>query len=170
MGTLRSNECLFERERIAHDAFLRVIKIEWRRGSGERTRSRRKIVYQRNFTNLHSFVCSSLMARGKRVRVTRFAGCEARARFAHNSDTVNRIIYHFRLLSSRSNWIAQVLATLHDYPCLSACIALVHYISACVRLAWKMVNHAIPYHLDQDISLGKFKAHYEAASFSLLQL
>nr|XP_029729680.1 uncharacterized protein LOC109415420 [Aedes albopictus] len=48
----------------------------------------------------------------------------------------------------------QVLSTLHEYPCLEACIPLIHYISDCVRLAWKMTNQAVPYYLDTDFTLG----------------
>lgn len=48
----------------------------------------------------------------------------------------------------------QVLSTLHEYPCLETCLPLLHYISACVRLAWKMANHMVPYYLDQDFALG----------------
>lgn len=49
----------------------------------------------------------------------------------------------------------QVLSTLHEYPCLEACIPLIHYISDCVRLAWRMVNQTNPYYLDTDFTLGK---------------
>uniref|UniRef100_A0A182M7M0 Mitochondria-eating protein n=2 Tax=Myzomyia TaxID=59140 RepID=A0A182M7M0_9DIPT len=48
----------------------------------------------------------------------------------------------------------QVLSTLHEYPCLEACIPLIHYISDCVRLAWRMVNQTNPYYLDTDFTLG----------------
>ncbi|EDS35945.1 conserved hypothetical protein [Culex quinquefasciatus] len=48
----------------------------------------------------------------------------------------------------------QVLSTLHEYPCLEACIPLIHYISDCVRLAWKMTNQTVPYYLDTDFTLG----------------
>ena len=48
----------------------------------------------------------------------------------------------------------QVLSTLHEYPCLETCIPLIHYISDCVRLAWKMVNQTNPYYLDMDFTLG----------------
>lgn len=64
---------------------------------------------------------------------------------------VTFVIFHF--LSTSNN---QVLATLHDYPCLSTCVSLLHYISICVRLAWKMANHVVPYYLDQDITVGEF--------------
>ena len=49
----------------------------------------------------------------------------------------------------------QVLSTLHEYPCLESCPPLIHYVSACVRLAWKMVNQKVPYYLDNDFNLGK---------------
>uniref|UniRef100_A0A1A9WN15 Mitochondria-eating protein n=1 Tax=Glossina brevipalpis TaxID=37001 RepID=A0A1A9WN15_9MUSC len=48
----------------------------------------------------------------------------------------------------------QVLSTLHEYPCLESCPPLTHYVSNCVRLAWKMVNQKIPYYLDTDFNLG----------------
>ncbi|XP_053698440.1 uncharacterized protein LOC128745398 [Sabethes cyaneus] len=48
----------------------------------------------------------------------------------------------------------QVLSTLHEYPCLETCVPLIHYISDCVRLAWKMTNQIIPYYLDTDFTLG----------------
>ncbi|XP_055594654.1 uncharacterized protein LOC129745527 [Uranotaenia lowii] len=48
----------------------------------------------------------------------------------------------------------QVLSTLHEYPCLETCIPLIHYISDCVRLAWKMSNQTVPYYLDTDFTLG----------------
>lgn len=53
----------------------------------------------------------------------------------------------------------QVLSTLHEYPCLETCTPLLHYISGCVRLAWKMANHLVPYYLDQDFALGKSSIH-----------
>lgn len=63
----------------------------------------------------------------------------------------------FLLIVNRINLIHffQVLSTLHEYPCLETCIGLLHYISACVRIAWKMANHTIPYYLDQDFALGE---------------
>ncbi|XP_055385151.1 uncharacterized protein LOC129614526 [Condylostylus longicornis] len=48
----------------------------------------------------------------------------------------------------------QVLSTLHEYPCLESCTPLIHFISKCVRLAWKMVNQKSPYYLDNDFTLG----------------
>ncbi|TMW52717.1 hypothetical protein DOY81_002167 [Sarcophaga bullata] len=48
----------------------------------------------------------------------------------------------------------QVLSTLHEYPCLESCPPLTHYVSACVRLAWKMVNQKVPYYLDNDFNLS----------------
>lgn len=48
----------------------------------------------------------------------------------------------------------QVLSTLHEYPCLDTCTPLVHYISDCVRMAWRMVNQLNPYYLDMDFALG----------------
>lgn len=51
-------------------------------------------------------------------------------------------------------FIEKVLSTLHEYPSLETCIPLIHYISACVRLAWKMANQLIPYYLDTDFTLG----------------
>ncbi|KAL9893174.1 uncharacterized protein LOC119640886 [Glossina fuscipes] len=48
----------------------------------------------------------------------------------------------------------QVLSTLHEYPCLDSCPPLTHYVSNCVRLAWKMVNQKVPYYLDIDFNLG----------------
>ncbi|XP_026849114.1 uncharacterized protein LOC6595045 [Drosophila persimilis] len=48
----------------------------------------------------------------------------------------------------------QVLSTLHEYPCLESCPPLTHYVSACVRLAWRMINQKAPYYLDMDFSLG----------------
>ncbi|XP_013118485.2 uncharacterized protein LOC106095724 isoform X2 [Stomoxys calcitrans] len=48
----------------------------------------------------------------------------------------------------------QVLSTLHEYSCLESCPPLTHYVSACVRLAWKMVNQKVPYYLDNDFNLG----------------
>uniref|UniRef100_A0A1B0GGG9 Mitochondria-eating protein n=1 Tax=Glossina morsitans morsitans TaxID=37546 RepID=A0A1B0GGG9_GLOMM len=48
----------------------------------------------------------------------------------------------------------QVLSTLHEYPCLDSCPPLTHYVSNCVRLAWKMVNQKVPYYLDTDFNLG----------------
>lgn len=50
----------------------------------------------------------------------------------------------------------QVLSTLHEYPCLETCTPLVHYISICVRLAWKMINQKVPYYLDNDFNLGNY--------------
>lgn len=52
----------------------------------------------------------------------------------------------------------QVLVTLHEYPCLENCLPLLSYISACVRLAWKMANHTVPYFLDLDFTLGIMSA------------
>lgn len=49
----------------------------------------------------------------------------------------------------------QVLSTLHEYPCLESCPPLTHYVSACVRLAWRMINQKAPYYLDTDFNLGK---------------
>lgn len=57
--------------------------------------------------------------------------------------------------------IHQVLSTLHEYPCLETCLPLLHYISACVRLAWKMANHTAPYYLDQDFTLGTFRLYID---------
>ncbi|KAM7363945.1 uncharacterized protein ACRADG_000669 [Cochliomyia hominivorax] len=48
----------------------------------------------------------------------------------------------------------QVLSTLHEYPCLESCPPLVHFVSACARLAWKMVNQKVPYYLDNDFNLS----------------
>lgn len=48
----------------------------------------------------------------------------------------------------------KVLSTLHEYPCLDTCTPLIHYISECVRHAWKMSNQLIPYYLDMDFTLG----------------
>ncbi|EDW99069.2 uncharacterized protein LOC6538844 [Drosophila yakuba] len=48
----------------------------------------------------------------------------------------------------------QVLSTLHEYPCLESCPPLTHYVSACVRLAWRMINQKAPYYLDMDFNLG----------------
>lgn len=48
----------------------------------------------------------------------------------------------------------QVLVTLHEYPCLEMCLPLLGYISACVRLAWRMANHSTPYYLDLDFTLA----------------
>uniref|UniRef100_T1GL76 Mitochondria-eating protein n=1 Tax=Megaselia scalaris TaxID=36166 RepID=T1GL76_MEGSC len=60
----------------------------------------------------------------------------------------------------------QVLSTLHEYPCLETCTPLVHYISASVRLAWKMINQKVPYYLDNDFNLGflrpdKHERHFQ---------
>lgn len=51
----------------------------------------------------------------------------------------------------------QVLVTLHEYPCLENCLPLLGYISACVRLAWKMANHTTPYFLDLDFTLATMR-------------
>ncbi|XP_002073436.2 uncharacterized protein LOC6650147 [Drosophila willistoni] len=48
----------------------------------------------------------------------------------------------------------QVLSTLHEYPCLETCPPLTHFVSACVRLAWRMINQKAPYYLDTDFNLG----------------
>ncbi|XP_017871580.1 PREDICTED: uncharacterized protein LOC108619480 isoform X1 [Drosophila arizonae] len=48
----------------------------------------------------------------------------------------------------------QVLSTLHEYPCLESCPPLTHFVSACVRLAWRMINQKAPYYLDTDFNLG----------------
>ncbi|XP_022211091.2 uncharacterized protein LOC111066648 isoform X2 [Drosophila obscura] len=48
----------------------------------------------------------------------------------------------------------QVLSTLHEYPCLESCPPLTHYVSTCVRLAWRMINQKAPYYLDMDFNLG----------------
>uniref|UniRef100_A0A034W3A6 Mitochondria-eating protein n=1 Tax=Bactrocera dorsalis TaxID=27457 RepID=A0A034W3A6_BACDO len=48
----------------------------------------------------------------------------------------------------------QVLSTLHEYPCLESCPPLTHFVSACVRLAWRMINQKSPYYLDTDFNLG----------------
>ncbi|SPP89943.1 uncharacterized protein LOC117591458 [Drosophila guanche] len=48
----------------------------------------------------------------------------------------------------------QVLSTLHEYPCLESCPTLTNYVSACVRLAWRMINQKAPYYLDMDFNLG----------------
>lgn len=55
----------------------------------------------------------------------------------------------------------QVLSTLHEYPCLETCTPLVHYISVCVRLAWKMINQKVPYYLDNDFNLGNYCSFHE---------
>lgn len=47
--------------------------------------------------------------------------------------------------------------TLHEYPCLENCLPLIDYITACVRLAWKMANHTVPYFLDLDFTLGNLR-------------
>lgn len=61
----------------------------------------------------------------------------------------------------------QVLSTLHEYPCLETCTPLVHYISVCVRLAWKMINQKVPYYLDNDFNLGNY---YLKLTISLLKV
>lgn len=62
-------------------------------------------------------------------------------------------LFVFLLQTHKFN--SQVLSTLHEYPCLEACIPLIHYISDCVRLAWKMTNQTVPYYLDTDFTLGQ---------------
>lgn len=62
----------------------------------------------------------------------------------------------FVFLFHTYKFTSQVLSTLHEYPCLEACIPLIHYISDCVRLAWKMTNQTVPYYLDTDFTLGEF--------------
>lgn len=61
----------------------------------------------------------------------------------------------FVFFFSKPQFTSQVLSTLHEYPCLEACIPLIHYISDCVRLAWKMTNQTVPYYLDTDFTLGE---------------
>ncbi|XP_054736998.1 uncharacterized protein LOC129243749 [Anastrepha obliqua] len=48
----------------------------------------------------------------------------------------------------------QVLSTLHEYPCLESCPPLTHFVSACVRLTWHMINQKSPYYLDSNFNLG----------------
>ncbi|KAL5284312.1 hypothetical protein ACFFRR_006537 [Megaselia abdita] len=78
-----------------------------------------------------------------------------RAVRAHLYDTIDT----FPLGDVERQVSNQVLSTLHEYPCLETCTPLVHYISVCVRLAWKMINQKVPYYLDNDFNLGNYE-HY----------
>lgn len=65
---------------------------------------------------------------------------------------------------------SKVLSTLHEYPCLESCPSLIHYVSACARLAWKMVNQKVPYYLDNDFNLGKFFFNSECIFITLFNV
>ncbi|XP_030370855.1 uncharacterized protein LOC115621369 [Scaptodrosophila lebanonensis] len=68
----------------------------------------------------------------------------------HLHETVNS----FPLGEIERSVFNQVLSTLHEYPCLESCPPLTHFVSACVRLAWRMINQKAPYYLDTDFNLG----------------
>ncbi|XP_067619757.1 uncharacterized protein [Eurosta solidaginis] len=67
---------------------------------------------------------------------------------------LNETVESFPLGDIERSVFNQVLSTLHEYPCLHSCPALTHFVSTCVRLAWRMVNQKSPYYLDSDFNLG----------------
>jgi hypothetical protein len=46
--------------------------------------------------------------------------------------------------------LAQIYATLYDYPCLRTCAGLHAYIEGCVRVAWGLSVQTPPYTIQYD--------------------